>query len=219
MKTAFWLGLLAGFCGVLAAAHYYPWVVHTRLPSQTSVVANGGRAERFLIRLPADRIDALGGTTVGLRGVSSADQAALPSALAQQPLLVEHFKVRDAAGNVIGLAARHWSSTPAGPTTAWSVLIPSRGALLLTAPGEGRGALDAALRNAGFMPGTAWSGDLRVDLGAGSNTKEPGLFAAGSNEFAGLQGHYTETWTVTGVSTDGELRGTIELDTVTFRGS
>lgn len=217
MKTAFWLGLLVGFCGVVAAAHFFPWVVHTRLPSQTSVVANGGRAEQFLIRLPADRIDAMSGANMGLRSGFGATTIGLPGALTDRPLLVEHFKVRDATGNVIGLAARHWSSTPSGPATAWSVLIPSRGALLLTAPGEGRAALDAALRKVGFVPGTTWTGDLRIDLGGGE--KDAGRVAAGSDEFSDLQGHYSETWTVTGVSGEGELRGTIELDTVTFHGS
>jgi hypothetical protein len=217
MKTAFWLGLLAGFCGVLGAAHFYPWVAPSRLPSHTSVVANGGRAERFLIRLPADRIDAIGDQKSGLRAGVGATAVALPVELEAGPLLVEQFKVRDAAGNVIGLAARHWSNTSAGPTTAWSLLIPSRGALLLTAPGEARGALDTALRGAGFVPGKTWVGEVRVGLGAAD--KAAGLIAAGTDEFDGLQGHYSETWTVTGVSDSSELRGTIELDTVTFQGS
>ena len=52
MKTVFLLGLLAGFGGTLAGAHFAPWLEHARLPSQTSVVANGGRAEQFLIHLP-----------------------------------------------------------------------------------------------------------------------------------------------------------------------
>ena len=216
MKTALSIGLLVGFCGVLAAAHYYPWVVHSRLPSQTSVVANGGRAERFLIRLPVDRIDTVGGTNLGVRGDPAA-AAVLPAPLADHAFLIEHFKIRDAAGNVIGLAARHWSNTPDGPATAWSLLIPSRGALLLTAPGEPRAALDAALRKVGFVPGTAWTGDLRVALGTGRD--DEGVVTAGTDEFGGLQGHFSETWTVTGVSDGGDLRGTIELDTVTFQGS
>jgi hypothetical protein len=217
MKTAFWLGLLVGFGGVLSAAHFYPWVVHTRLPSQTSVVANGGRAERFVIRLPADRIQSIASLNLGLRGADSATSSPLAPSVGAPPLLIEHFKIRDAGGNVIGIAARHWTNTPSGAATAWSVLIPSRGVLLLTAPGEARSALDTALRGAGFVPGSAWTGDVRVDLGAVPKT--PGVLEAGSQEFAGLHGSYTETWTVTGVSDQGELRGTIELDTVTFQGS
>ena len=43
MKTVFWLALVAGFGGTLAGAHFVPWLAHARLPSHTSVVANGGR--------------------------------------------------------------------------------------------------------------------------------------------------------------------------------
>ena len=215
MKTAFLLSVLLGFSGVLAAAHFVPWMGYTRLPSQTEVVATGGRAEQFLIRLPVDRIEATGAAASPLRAPAAA-AVALPSELATQPLLVEHFKVRDAAGNVIGLAARHWSSDGRAVGTAWSVLIPSRGALLLTAPGEAKTAVDAALQKAGYRPGSAWSGSLAVEL---TPREAGGELAAGSEEFEHLDGSYKEVWNLTGVSETGELRGTIELDTVTRRGS
>lgn len=217
MRTAFLIAVLLGFSGVLAAAHFVPWMgQHTRLPSQTEVVASGGRAEQFLIRLPVDRIAATGAAASPLRAVQSAASVALPPELTARPLLVEHFKVRDAAGNVIGLAARHWSSDGRGMGTAWSVLIPSRGALLLTAPGEAKAALDSALQKAGYRPGSAWSGTLAVEL---TPRNGGGQLAAGSDEFEKLDGDYKEIWNLTGVSETGELRGTIELDTVTRRGS
>jgi len=217
MRTAFFIAVLLGFSGVLAAAHFVPWMgQHTRLPSQTEVVASGGRAEQFLIRLPVDRIAATGAAASPLRAVQSAASVALPPELTARPLLVEHFKVRDAAGNVIGLAARHWSSDGRGMGTAWSVLIPSRGALLLTAPGEAKAALDSALQKAGYHPGSAWSGTLAVEL---TPRNGGGELAAGSDEFEKLDGDYKEIWNLTGVSETGELRGTIELDTVTRRGS
>lgn len=216
MKATFFLALLLGFAGVLAAGHFVPWGAHVRLPSQTRVIANGGRAEQFLIRLPADRIDAAGAKAAGLRAAAPTG-ASLPPQLTAEPLLVEHFKVRDAAGNVIGLAARHWSGDSHSSGTAWSLLIPSRGALLLTAPGEQRAALDTALRNAGYNAGTAWAGDVRVDLAPeGADTA---IVAAGSDEFSGLAGTYSEAWTITGVTDGGELHGTIEIDTVTRRGT
>jgi hypothetical protein len=212
MKAAFWLGSILGFVGLLAAAHFVPWVAHARLPSHTSVVANGGRAEQFLIRLPADRIGAAGRAATGLRaGEESA--VSLPPELEAAPLLVEHFKVRDSAGNVIGIAARHWSSDADEAETAWSLLIPSRGALLLTGPGEAEGAIDRAVRNAGHVPGREWSGNVEVRIGG------EGKVAGGSEEFGGLEGRYTEVWQLTGVAEDGALRGTIRLDTVTFSGS
>ena len=43
MKITFFVALLLGFVGVLAAGHFVPWGSHVRLPSQTRVVANGGR--------------------------------------------------------------------------------------------------------------------------------------------------------------------------------
>jgi hypothetical protein len=43
--------------------------------------------------------------------------------------------------------------------------------------------------------------------------------AAGSDEFSGLAGKYSETWTITGVTDGGELHGTIEIGTVTRHGA
>ena len=38
----------------------------------------------------------------------------LPAQFVAEPLLVEHFKVRDSAGSVVGVAARHWNAGGAG---------------------------------------------------------------------------------------------------------
>jgi hypothetical protein len=217
MKATFSIAAVCGFVGVLAAAHYVPWVAHARLPSQTKVVANGGRAEQFVIRLPADRIAGGGSTTAGLRAGLEPGVMHLPPEVTTKPMLMEHFKIRDSAGNVIGIAARHWSADSQGVGTAWSVLIPSRGALLLTAPGETGAALDSALKKAGYNAGAAWSGELRLELAA--EGEDSGVVAGGTEEFAGLGGRYNEVWTVTGIGENGELRGTIELNTVTRRGS
>ncbi|HVS22479.1 MAG TPA: hypothetical protein VMU03_02035 [Gammaproteobacteria bacterium] len=217
MKVTFFVALLLGFVGVLAAGHFVPWGSHVRLPSQTRVVANGGRDERFVIRLPADRVAVAGANGVGLRADAAAGPRALPAALTSEPLLVEHFKIRDASGNVVGLAARHWSADARAAGTAWSLMLPSRGALLLTSPAEARGALDAALRRAGYNAGSAWTGDVRVAFTPAD--ADTAVVAAGSDEFAGLRGRFNEVWTITGVSEGGELRGTIEIDTVTRQGS
>ena len=42
MKSTFVVAVLVGFVGVLAAGHFVPWFPHVRLPSKTTVVANGG---------------------------------------------------------------------------------------------------------------------------------------------------------------------------------
>lgn len=210
MKAVFLLAILCGFGGTLAGAHFAPWLAHARLPSHTSVVANGGRAEQFLIRLPADRIAATDGEAGGLRATGAVGTMLLPAQFVAEPLLVEHFKVRDSAGNVVGVAARHWTATGAAATTTWSVLIPSRGALVLSAPGEARGALETALRARGYSAGQAWEGQLSVQM-----VQAGGAVSAGTGEFERLTGEYTETWTVSAVDEDGKVSGTIELGTVT----
>jgi hypothetical protein len=42
-----------------------------------------------------------------------------------------------------------------------------------------------------------------------------GTVAAGTGEFDGLAGTFTETWTVAAVDETGKVSGTIVLDTVT----
>ena len=207
MKKVFLLGVLAGFGAVLAAAHFYPWVDPPRVASHTSVVDKGGRAERFLIRLPADQVADFGPRAVGLRSVAGALQ--LPPDLDGRKLVLEHFKLRDIDGKVIGLAVRHWTATAHGNETAWVLMIPGRGTLVLAGAGEQATALDDALREHGYVPGRAWSGDLKLAMGAGES---PPL-ATGDGDFAGLEVHYTETWSLTGVSVAGALSGTITLDT------
>jgi hypothetical protein len=212
MKTLVLLAIVCGFGGTLAGAHYVPWLAHARLPSHTSVVANGGRAEQFLIRLPADRIAATDGEAGGLRGGGVDGIMVLPAQFVAEPLLVEHFKVRDAAGSVVGVAARHWHGGGAAATTTWSILIPSRGALVLNAFGEQRGALESALRASGYSAGKAWDGGISVPMIAPGQL---GAVMAGTGEFEGLSGSYTEDWTVAAVAEDGRLSGTVELNTVT----
>ena len=214
MKAALLSGVLLGFGGVLAAAHLFPWVDHPRLPSLTSVVANGGRAERFIIHLPVDRIQSGGAAGAGVRGLSYPTGAELPPELGSAPMLAEHFKVRDADGQVIGIAARHWTDAEGSPAAAWALLIPSRGALLLGATGEPSGRVDAALERAGHRAGTAWSGAIEIAL---ADATAPGRVVGGSDEFDRFGGTYIETWKITGVSPAGELRGTVEIDTVTSR--
>lgn len=213
MKAAFWIGVLLGFGGLLAAAHYVPWFEADRVPARTSVVANGGRAETFVIHLPADRVDAFGSADAGLRAVAPPDAGSDVSFGAA--LLVEHFKVRDTGGKVIGIAARHWTPTAVATEAAWSLLIPGRGALYLASPGEARAAVDTALRASGHVAGKAWSGDVDVAMSGGDR----GNVVAGSAEFEGMTGRYSEVWNLTGVEPTGELRGTIRIETVTYAGT
>jgi len=168
-----------------------------------------------VIRLPADRIHALGSATAGLRSRGFPAPATIPGEDATALPLLEHFKVRDSAGNVIGIAARHWTATPSGPRTSWTLTIPSRGSLVLAAPGEAPGVVDAALTDRGYTSGSPWSGELSLAMVGDGATAES---VVGSREFAGLDVAYTETWNITGIGESGEIRGTIELDTVSRRG-
>jgi hypothetical protein len=210
LKILLLLAFLGGFGGTLAGVYFAPWQKHARLPSLTSVVANGGRTEQFLIRLPADQLAATDGAAGGLRASGA---MALPAQFVGEPVLVEHFKVRDSGGNVIGVAARHWNGGGAAATTTWSVLIPSRGALVLSSPGEARGALEAALRASGYSAGKAWDGQVSVPM----VREGDGTIAAGTGEFSELAGSFTETWTVAAVDESGKVSATIELGTVTSK--
>ncbi|HEX7081126.1 MAG TPA: hypothetical protein VF329_08945 [Gammaproteobacteria bacterium] len=216
MRAAFAAGLTIGIAAVLAAARYFPWVDLPRLPSETTVVANGGRAERFLIRLPADRIAGAGSTEAGLRGAAFPDGAALPEGVPDAPLLIELFKIRDADGSVIGTAARHWTEAAGEPAVAWLITIPGRGAMMLAAPGEPERAADSVLGAGGYRPGESWGGAVELRPFSGADA---GRVVAGRGEFDGLDGRFTEVWTLTGVGSGGELKGTIELRTVMFKPS
>jgi hypothetical protein len=210
MKAAFMVGLALGLLGTVAAARYYPWVDHPRLASKTTVVQNGGRAERFLIRLPADRLVAAGSQHLGERGAPFPGEIAPPTFADQGPVLAEHFKVRDVDGHVIGLAARHWTMVSGAPVISWSLVVPSRGALLLAGVGEAEGALEAALLRAGSGGGNG----ARLAVASWEDGKS--LVVGGSDEFAALTGRYSETWLITGADEHG-MRGSIELATITYQ--
>ena len=78
MKSLFISGVIIGFAAVLAAAFYYPWVDHVRIPSRTSVQANGGRVEQFLVRLPADRVAVVANAQSGARLTAFPAAVSLP---------------------------------------------------------------------------------------------------------------------------------------------
>ncbi len=209
MKSSFLAGVFLGLFAATGAAWFYPWVDQARATSLTTVAHNGGRVEDFVVRFPVDRIATTGTPEMGLRARPYPEGADLPSEMASS-LLVEHFKLRDIEGNVIGIAARH--SFPAEDTgeTAWSLTIPRRGTMRLIGASD-PGGLDRELAAAGRIDGRAWSGEVAMMLGGDESVS--GRVAGGSDEFDGLGGSYTERWAITGVSEAGDLRGTINLRT------
>ena len=210
MKASFFAGILLGLVVAVGAARFYPWVDHPRSASLTTVLHNGGRVEEFVIRFPVDRIASVGGTEMGLRGSAYPAGISLPDEIASEPVLVEHFKLRDRDGDVIGIAARHSTIAEDEASSAWALTIPSRGTMRLVGAAE-PGALDRALAEEGRTAGESWSGEL--ELGVASADAGAGSVAGGSHEFAGLTGTYEENWLISGVSQAGELRGTIMLNT------
>lgn len=191
MKRLLQLGLLLGFAGTLAAAHFLPWVEYERYRSEISTVANGGRVEEFVVRLPADRIG------------DPVDAAAEPDAGA---LKLEHFKLRDAAGNVIGLAARHELTEGADTQIAWLLTIPSRGSIALAASASGN-PLATALAAGNLAAGESLAAELAVQFAPAAES------VLTSGEFADIDFELVETWVVTGLDDDGRLLGTLRLKT------
>ncbi|NIW25108.1 MAG: hypothetical protein GWN29_11365 [Gammaproteobacteria bacterium] len=214
LKVTFISGILFGLAAVVSGAGLYPWIDHERLESQTQVVPNGGRSEVFFIRLPVDRIASLGTAGFGPGAAAFPAALALPDSLDDaQPMQIDHFKVRDIGGNVIGVASRHTVDLTDSAAVTWSLSFPSRGALWLVSQFD-PAALDAALAAVGYQPGEAWEGEL--DLFVGDPQSLTGDIHGGTSEFSTLTGTFTERWQITGVGDSGELRGTIELDTTTY---
>ncbi len=211
MRFFFLSGIILGLVVAVGAARFYPWVDHPRIASRTVVLHNGGRVEDFIIRVPVDRITSTGTAEMGLRARNYPVGVEFPAAMVDEAILVEHFKLRDVQGDVIGLAVRHASVTGDEAATAWALTIPSRGTMHLLGAAE-PGILDRELAAAGRIAGEAWSGALEVSIG--SEETGSGRMAGGSHEFAGLGGTYVENWAVSGVSQAGDLRGTIELHTI-----
>lgn len=213
LKVTFISGIFFGLAAVVSGAGFYPWIDHERLESQTQVVFNGGRSEVFSIRLPVDRVASLGNEPSDLGAASFPAGLALPDSFGAQPVQIDHFKVRDAGGNVIGVASRHTVELPDASAVAWSLSFPSRGALWLVGQFDSA-ALDEALMAQGYRPGETWTGDLNVQIG---DPQSPtGQVRGGTSEFRALTGTFAERWQINGVGDAGELRGTIQLDTTTF---
>lgn len=215
MKAAIITGVVLGLSGVIGLVGFYPWVDHPRPISRTEVLPNGGRSENFMIRLPADRIAvAADRVFAGPRGQQFPEDLLSTASLESGGLAAEHFKLRDGAGEVVGLAVRHVTALAAGEQAAWSLLLPSRGVLWLAGE-EDRDLITRTLEAQGYRPNSgAFATDVRVEATGGS-----GQIFGGSREFEDLVGTYEEEWRLTGVTDTGALRGTVVLRTVTRKGS
>jgi hypothetical protein len=192
MRRLIQLGFILGLAGTLAAAHFLPWPQYARYPSDTRVVSGGGRMEQFVIRLPADRIEPV-----------QTDAATAADPMGPR---IEHFKLRDVQGNVIGIAAKHTTQIDGRTEKAWLLGIPSRGSIVLAASGETE-PVEAMLAARGFSAGRDEQ-DLSIDVGGAARS------VATSGEFNGIDFELVETWVVSGVDDDGRIQGTVQLNTV-----
>ena len=189
--TSFILGVLL----TVLAGHFYPFADAPRLPSGATVVANGGRAEAFFVRLPEDRLGA------ARSAVTATFPRAAFAATGDDKIVAELFRIRDVDGQVIGLASR-LDGTVVGnngeplDTADWMVVIPSRGALMLS-----RGSLPAG---ASAMPDSD-----RMGL----DPKTSGIVVKGTEEFDGLVGFYAEQTQVEKIDDSGVIHGVLTLDT------
>ena len=185
----------AGFLLALLAAHFYPLPVPARAYSLAAALPDGGREEIFTIRLPDDK----------LGSPRAAATAEFPdprfAADGRRQVLAELFRVRDINGELIGLAARLNGTAPdfteaAQAVTDWMLLVPGRGALLMS-----RGSVAAG-------------GEYEfVAERMGFSVADSGSVVGGSGDFADLAGFYQEATVVDRVAPDGEVYGKVTLTT------
>ncbi|WP_405232649.1 hypothetical protein [Lentisalinibacter salinarum] len=209
MKKTFLLGLLLGIGGAVWLAGWYPFVDPVRFASESGVARNGGRTESFRIQIPEDRV--LGAAAPGSVVPSVPAGLSLPEVAGDGA--VEIYKLRNASGKVIGLASRIRGGDAA--YTDWTLMLPARGALFLTAAGSevSPHAMATAMATAGVAADPA-----------GQSPTSPtfrilGDVAGGSGEFAGFFGSFSEEWEVAGRDAEGRLVGDIEIMTLTQIGT
>jgi hypothetical protein len=218
VSRVFFGSFAAGVALALAVALFYPAPVPPRFPSLISVQPDGGRREEFLIRWPADRIALPADLRAARAGAVAATDSAGAMVLADaggRRVSGEVFRLRDADGNVVGVASRVTAGGGGRPAADWMLVIPGRGALLLhqvdaadltarSVPGPPRRAVSPA-QQAGFWEGRR---EFRATAPGG------GTVVHGTREFAGLTGSFTETWALDGKAADGAARGSIRLVTL-----
>lgn len=157
------------------------------------MLANGGREEQYFIRLPDDRL----GSPRAAATANFPQQAF--SATGRDRVLAELFRVRNSAGEIVGLATRMNGSVASVTDTPevvtdWMLLFPGRGALLMS---QGNVAVPS-------------NTDFPVDR-MGFSPANSGTVVAGTGDFEGLVGFYQEKAAIERVDADGQAYGTVTL--------
>jgi hypothetical protein len=215
LTRIFYASVLAGALLVVVLAGIFPLPQHERYRSSIAVIADGGREETFIIEWPQDRValpQAAGLKRAGAAMVLVDERGEIASA--------ELFRLRDAAGNVVGVASRsvsrrHEDSGSMRQGTDWMLLLPARGTMYLT---------QVNARDVGAQPGgdalvsalespALWAKAGRYRITAGPAANGAGTVTGGAGEFADLVGSYDEDWDLQGGATRGASRGRITLTT------
>jgi hypothetical protein len=210
---AFVGGLILAVLGAVLMPSPQP----VRVRAIINVQPDGGGREEFVIRFPDDRIPVPADRRAEPAPADSSGARVLEDSAGQR-VSGELFRLRDAAGTVIGVATRVAASglASASPRGHWLLLIPGRGTLMLaqddsldltarTRPGDGRRVASPA-QEAAF-----WNGSQSFTASAGAG----GELVHGTRDFARLAGRFTETWSVTERRSDGSAAGEIRLVTIT----
>lgn len=210
MSRVLLYGFFAGLAVALLSVTFWPLTDNLRVRSLIDVRPDGGREESFLIRWPEDRLALPDGPAHGAEAVLFDTSDGRVSA--------ELFRVRNADGNVIGVAGRVAAAGEPGTggfASDWLIVIPSRGALFMTQAD----ARDTTARRAQAGGGeivSAADGSFRAGDNRIAITTSPGRIIRGTNEFSGLAGTYTETWELDGMNADGSTQGRIVLSTISM---
>jgi hypothetical protein len=212
--------VLAGMALIILAAGVFPLPENQRYRSSIAVIPDGGREETFTIQWPRDRLQPLRSPRSGALLV--AGSAVVLPAEGAAGASAEIFRLRDVAGNVIGLASRSTSMrrSPDGGVSQgsdWTLLIPSRGSLFLT-QANSRDVMPRPVTAGGNLAPAQdapafWAEEIRLRITAGPAPGSAGQVVGGTEEFVALRGAYEESWDLEEVAADGSTRGRITLTT------
>lgn len=206
-------------------AGVYPLPQSQRFRSSINVVPDAGREETFVIDWQQDRIQPLRADHAG--AVRASGGFSVLGGAGGMAAVAEVFRLRDVAGNVIGLASRSISpqggpqggqSLGQGSVSEWMLLLPSRGTLFLSQvnardiaprPAEQQaGELQPAFQRAGF-----WAAGPRLRISPAPDESGAGRVTGGTGEFARLSGSYEESWELDEAPAGRVPRGRILLTT------
>ena len=202
----------------MAIGAVIPLPQHPRLRSLSSVLNNGGRQEDFLIRWPEDRLAVP--VTTDRRLIADGGIVMLMGS-SGPVVAAELFRVRDAAGTVVGIASRTTSVATArdgriAEGSDWIIFLPSRGSLYLS-QANGLDVMPRARAGvAGYAPAQeapgSWGSARRRVITSGPAPDGRGRIVRGTDEFEGLTGTYEEAWEA-GDAGKGATSGRIMLST------